>query len=264
MDLGIAGKVALVSGGSKGAGRAAAELLGKEGCRVVIAARGQAAIDDTVAAIRAAGGSAAGVSADLTTGDGVRKAVDFATASFAPPDIAISNVHGPGPGDFFDLTAEDFDRSFKEIALSVVYLSQAVVPHMKEQGWGRLVNIGSYAAKEPPPELKHLLANTVRASVVSLNKSLSNEFARHGITVNTVGTGWIASERMLDYVKHVADEQGKTPDAMLADIGRMIPAGRPGTPKEMAGLIAFLCSEQASYITGNLIPVDGGYHRSAW
>lgn len=264
MDLGITGKVAFVSGGSKGAGRATAELLAREGCKVVIAARGQEAIDQTVAAIRQAGGTAAGISADLTSQAGVNRAVEFTAREFGPPDIVISNVHGPGPGNFFDLTAGQFASAFDEMVLSVVYLVQAAVPHMKQQGWGRLVVISSYAPKEPPPELKHILANTTRASVISMNKSLANEFGPDGITVNTIGTGYIGSERMHDYVAHIAAEQGKTKDEMLAQIGKSIPVGRVGKPEEMAALIAFLCSEGAAYITGNLIPVDGGLHRSAW
>lgn len=264
MDLGIAGKVAFVSGGSKGAGRATAELLAREGCRVVIAARGQEAIDATVETIRKNGGAAAGISADLTTQEGVKKAIDFACQSFGSPDIAIANVHGPGPGNFFDLTDGDFDGAFREMTLSLVYLCQAVIPHMRTRRWGRIVCIGSYAAKEPPGDLKHILANTVRASTVTLNKSLANEFGPDGITVNTIGTGYIGTERMYEYIDKVAAENKLTRDDMLAQIAKTVPVGRPGKPEEMAATIAFLCSELAGYVTGNLIPVDGGTHRSAW
>lgn len=264
MDLGIAGKVAFVSGGSKGAGRATAELLAKEGCRVVIAAREQRSIDLAVEAICNSGGVATGVSADLTDKKGIDYAVQRATDVFGPPDIAICNVHGPGSGDFSDLCAEDFTTAFNEMTLSMFHLARAVVPHMRQQKWGRLVNIGSYAPKEPPPELKHLLANTVRASVITMNKSLANEFGPDGITVNTIGTGFIGTERMHTYVDNVAKEQGKSKDEMLAEFTRNIPVRRVGLPEEMAAMIAFLCSKQAAYVTGNLIPVDGGIHRSAW
>jgi 3-oxoacyl-[acyl-carrier protein] reductase len=137
MDLGIAGKVAFVSGGSKGIGRSTAEILAREGCRVVIAARGQAAIDATVAAITAAGGTATGVCADLTERADVERAVTAGTEAFGPPDIAVANVHGPGPGNFFDLSDTDFAEAFRRMTLSMVYLARAVVPHMREQGWGR-------------------------------------------------------------------------------------------------------------------------------
>jgi 3-oxoacyl-[acyl-carrier protein] reductase len=264
MDFGIAGKVALVSGGSRGIGRAAAEILAGEGAKVMIAARNADAIGETVDALRAAGGDAAGVSCDMTTLDGVTTAVTAARDVFGSPDIAISNVNGPGPGDFFDLTPEDFSRAIDEMVLSVVHFSRAVVPHMQAQHWGRLVNVGSGAAKEPPPELKHILANTARASVVTFNKSLSNELGKDGITVNTVGTGFIATERMWQYVTHVGTERGLDPDAMMAGFSTGIPLRRPGKPEEIGAVIAFLCSEQAGYVTGQLIPVDGGVLRSAF
>jgi 3-oxoacyl-[acyl-carrier protein] reductase len=264
MDFGIAGKIAFVSGGSKGIGRQCAEQLAREGCRVVVAARGQAAIDEAVKGIKAAGGQAIGVSADLTREDEVLRAVEAAREAFGPPDIVVANVHGPGPGDFFDHQGEDFVQAFRDLALSVIFLSRATLPHMKEQGWGRLVTIGSGAAKEPPAELKHILANTARASVVSLNKSLSNEFAKYGITVNTVATGWIGSERMYQYLEHVAEEKGLSSEGAMQMLAGLIPAGRPGEPEEIASLATYLCSKQAAYMTGNLITVDGGLHRSAW
>lgn len=264
MDLGIAGKVAFVSGSSKGIGRATAEILAREGCRVVIAARGQTAIEETVTAITAAGGTATGVSADLTQQADVERAVATATMAFGPPDIAVANVHGPGPGNFFDLSDTDFVDAFRQMTLSMVYLARAVVPHMREQGWGRLVNVGSGAAKEPPPELAHMLANATRASVVTLNKSLANELGRYGITVNTVGTGWIGTERMHDYVGRVAAERATAPETLLGGFTSVIPAGRVGDPGEIAATIAFLCSRPAGYINGEFINVDGGFHRSAW
>lgn len=264
MDLGIAGKVAFVSGGSRGIGRATAELLAADGVHVVIAARDQVAIDDTVAAIRANGGDAVGVSADLTRPDDVARAVAAATEAFGPPDIAVSNVHGPGPGDFFELTDEQFVAAFHEMTLSVVHLTRNVVPHMKAQGWGRLVNVGSGAAKEPPPELRHMLANVARAAVVTLQKSLANELGPHGITVNTVATGWIGTDRMWGYVDMLAGERGVSRDAALEPFTSVIPARRVGKPREMAATIAFLCSEAAGYISGEMINVDGGFHRSAF
>ena len=199
VDLGIRGKIAFVSGGSKGVGRQVAEMLGREGCHVIVVARGQEAINEAVDAIRGEGGSAIGVSADLTDRQGIERAVEAGRQAFgAMPDIVVNNVHGPGAGTLMDVTIAAFEQSFRDIALSAVNLAQLVVPHMKEKRWGRIVSIGSSAANRPPPELKHLLANTVRASVVSLNKSLANELGPFGITVNTIGTGWIGSERMHD------------------------------------------------------------------
>jgi 3-oxoacyl-[acyl-carrier protein] reductase len=264
MDLGIAGKVALVSGGSQGMGRATAELLAAEGVRVIVVARHKEAVDEAVEAIRTNGGDAVGVSADLTVSDDVARAVAEGTEAFGPPDIAITNVHGPGPGNFFDLTDDQFANAFREMTLSVIYLTRRVVPHMKEKGWGRLVNIGSGAAKEPPPELAHILANTARASVVTLQKSLANELGPFGITVNTLGTGWFGTQRMYDYVDKLAEQKGTTREAALQPVTSAIPVRRVGTPEEMAAVVVFLCSVGAGYLTGEFINVDGGVHRSAF
>lgn len=264
MDFGIAGRVALVSGGSKGIGREVARLLAEEGARVVICGRGQQAVDEALAALRADGAEAVGVACDMTTAEGVERAVGTARDAFGMPDIAISNVHGPGPGDFFDVEPADFERVLREMTMSVVLLARAVIPAMRERGWGRLVNIGSGAAKEPPPDLKHILANTARAPVVTLNKSLSNEFGPDGITVNTVGTGFIATDRVRQYAEHVAQEKGITPQEALAGFAAGIPLRRPGRPEEIASVIAFLCSEPGGYVTGQLVGVDGGVTRAAF
>lgn len=266
MDLGISDKVAFVEGGSMGMGRATAELFAKEGCRVVIAAlpEHKESIDETVEAIIASGGQAVGVAADLTLEDEVQRAIEVAITTFGSPDIAVANVGGPGPGDFFDVSNEDFTLAFQQMAMSMIYLARAVLPHMREQGWGRIVNLGSGAAKEPPPELPHILANTTRAAVVPLNKSLSNEFSRYGITINTIATGYIGTQRMKDYFANLAQERGVAVEQLVGALTANVPVRRVGTPEEMAAVIVFLCSEQAGYVTGEFIAVDGGFHRSAW
>lgn len=264
MDLGIAGKVALVSGASRGVGRKAAEMFAGEGCKVSVVARGKEAIDETVAAIRANGGDAIGVSADLTVEADVIRAVAETTEAFGPPDIAVSNVHGPGPASFDDLTDENLTDAFQRMTISLVYMARACLPHMKEQGWGRLVNVGSGAAKEPPPGLRHMLANSTRAAAVALNKSMANELGSFGITVNTVATGWIGTERMHEYVAKVAAERGISPDQVLSGVTADIPAGRVGRPEEEASLVVYLASDLGGYINGEFINVDGGAHRSAF
>jgi 3-oxoacyl-[acyl-carrier protein] reductase len=265
MDFGIAGRIAFVSGGSKGVGRQVSEMLAREGCHVIVAARGQEAIDDTVACIKQAGGSAFGVSADLTRKEDILRALEAGRQAFGGmPDIAITNIHGPGPGNLMDLDPEDFVRTFRELTISAICLAQAVIPAMQEKGWGRVVSINSGAAKEPPSDLKHLLASSIRASGVSLNKCLANEFGPNGVTVNSIGTGYIATERMHAYLDKLAAERGLSKEALWEETFRQIPMRRPGTPEEEAALIVFLCSEPAGYVTGQFIPVDGGAHRSAW
>jgi 3-oxoacyl-[acyl-carrier protein] reductase len=264
MDLGIEGRVALVSGGSRGLGRATADLLADEGVRVVIAARTQAAIDEAVDAIVARGGQATGVAADMTTGAGVARAVEAARTTFGAPDIAIANVHSPRDGEFFDVEEEDFISAFQALTISIALLARAVIPDMQSRGWGRIVTIGSGSAKEPPRELRHILGNTARSSGVTLCKSLANEFGPDGITVNTLGTGLFRTGFMEEFFDRVGEEQGVGRERAIEAWSETVPMRRPGRPEEMAGICAFLCSEWAGYITGRMIVVDGGFGRSAW
>ncbi|MBJ2303698.1 MULTISPECIES: SDR family oxidoreductase [unclassified Pseudomonas] len=264
MNFGLEGKVAFVSGGSKGIGRACCELLAVEGCKVIVVARNNDAIEQTVAALRDAGGIASGVIADLTRPGDVQRAVGVARQTFGSPDIVITNVHGGEPSDFLDGDTDAFLTAFQNLVMSVVHLAQATIPHMREQRWGRLLTIGTAAAKEPAPGLNLMAATTARAAVVTLNKSLADEFACDGITVNTLATGWIATTTMLDEVGRMARERGMPADALLQRLTKSIPVGRAGHPQEIASLAVYLCSAKAGYMNGCLIPVDGGSHRSAW
>src|SRR5690606_20124041 len=159
-DLGIAGDAAFVSGGTRGIGRAAADIFAREGCKVIVVGRRQHSVDEAVAAMRATGATVAGVAADLTDRADVERAVAFARDTFGSPDIVVTNVHlgdggADGEGTFDTLTDEDYMQAFQHLTMSVVYLTRAVIPHMKAQGWGRLINVGSGAAKEPPAEIEH-------------------------------------------------------------------------------------------------------------
>ena len=267
MDLGIAGKVAFVSGGTRGIGRAAADIFAREGCKVIVVGRRQHSVDEAVAAMRATGAMVAGVAADLTDRADVERAVAFARDTFGSPDIVVTNVHlgdggADGEGTFDTLTDEDYMQAFQHLTMSVVYLTRAVIPHMKAQGWGRLINVGSGAAKEPPAEIEHLLHNIARAPVVVLNKTLANDLGPHGITVNTLGTGWIATEAVQKFARELSIGETNMEAWVREKFG--IPVGRLGKPEEMGGLIAFLASEYGGFLTGNWIAVDGGQHRSAW
>ena len=261
MDFGIRNRVAFVSGGSKGMGRAAARLLAAEGCKVAIVARTQGPVDEVVAELRSRGGTAMGVAADLTVRDQVARAVAAVTQAFGAPDIAISNVQDNIAGDFDDVSDDDFRRFFEAHAMSVVFLAREVLPAMKARGWGRFVAIGSGAAKEPEGMIRHVLANTARPAAVGLIKTLSDEVARHGVTVNSVGPGWIGTDNMYAYLEQ---KMNLAPDAVEKFVKGFVPAGRVGTPDEAASLIVYLCSELAGYISGEWIAIDGGKHRFAF
>ena len=261
MHFGIRDKVAFVSGGSKGMVREAALMLAAEGAKVAIVARTQGPIDKTVELIRSRGGIAMGISADLTTRDGVRDAVAAVTAQFGAPDIAISNVTENVAGDFDDVTDEQFERTFVAYTMSVVYLAREVIPAMKRKQWGRFIAIGSDTAKEPAGNIHHVLAHTGRPAAVGFMKTLSGEVAKYGITCNTVAPGWIGTDNMFKYLE---EKMGITPDKVPDFLQGIIPAGRVGRPEEIASTIAYLCSDLAGYITGNWICVDGGKHHSAF
>ncbi len=261
MDFGINGKVAFVSGGSKGMGRESSLMLAAEGCKVAVVARTQGPIDETVALIRDRGGEAMGVSADLTTRAGVRDAVATVTARYGAPDIAISNVVDNIPGDFDDVEDADFEHFFRVYAMTVVYLAREVIPAMKAKGWGRFVAIGSGAAKEPAGGIHHILANTTRPAAVGFMKTLSDDVAKFGITCNSVAPGWIGTQNMYDYLQN---KVGVPPEKVGELVGGQIPAGRVGRPEEIASTIVYLCSHLAGYISGEWIVVDGGKHSSAF
>lgn len=259
MDLGLARKIALVSGGSKGMGRAAAEELAREGARVLVLARGQDAIDDTVAAIRASGGVAEGLSADMTDPASIAGALSYCKERFGSgPDIAVANVYGTARLNFDTATPDDFRTGYELIVLSAMHLARAVVPEMKERGWGRIVTIGSFCVKKPHWHVPLIVDNVTRAGAVALSKSLSNELGGFGITVNTIAPGFIATEMALAWMAELAREQGQDPTEAAAALDATIPLKRQGTSEEIGAAVAFLCSQRASYITGQMIMVDGG------
>lgn len=258
MDFGISGKVALSSGGSKGMGKAVSLDLAREGCRVVVCARGQEAVDETVAEIRDKGGEAVPAYVDMATREGIDRAVAIARESWGDPDIAVGNVYGPQHGRWEETTDEDFREAYEQMLMSQVYLLRAVTPAMKEKRWGRIVLIGSISSKQPHKELPLVTANVTRTAAVSLNRSVANELGHYGITVNTIGTGGFATERYYSYMRKTVEAQGQVFDEREARRRDEIPVGRLGFPEEMSAVIVFLCSARASYVTGQFIMVDGG------
>jgi 3-oxoacyl-[acyl-carrier protein] reductase len=266
LDLGIAGKTALIAGGSMGIGRRTSEMLAADGCAVAVVGLPDdpASIEATVAAITAAGGKAIGIGADMTRKAEVKRAMAECKGAFGAPDIVIANVNGPPPGFFDEVSDEQFEEAVRSMTMTLVYLLRQALPHMKQRRWGRVINMNSIGAKEPPRFPGHTLVNTGRAAAVALAKSLSDEFAGVGITVNSIGTGFIGTERMLGYYDRLSARTGTPRDELLKELTASIPAGRVGQVDEIAGTIAFLCSELGGYVNGEFINVDGGWHRSAW
>ncbi|MGO9103508.1 MAG: SDR family oxidoreductase [Mycobacterium sp.] len=265
MHFGIDARSALIVGGSKGIGFEVARLLSDEGARVAVLARTKSDVDAAVESIRSEGGTAIGVTADVSNPDQVDDAVREVTAEHGPPLIVIGQAKYQRPGDFADIADINVYReSFELHTMSQILLLHAVLPAMKEAGWGRFVHIGSATAKEPAGNIHHAVANTSRPSTIGLLKTVSDEYAQHGITVNTLAPGWIETENALAYLEqHLgASSEKERRDFMLTQA--RVPAARMGKPGEIASLIAYLCSESAGYLTGSWIEVDGGLHRSAF
>ncbi|MDT5221763.1 MAG: 3-oxoacyl-[acyl-carrier protein] reductase [Mycobacterium sp.] len=265
MDYRISGKTALVVGGSKGIGFEVAKMLAAEGCRVAVLARTKADVDAAAEILRADGGDAMGVCADVTQEDQIDNALRQVGAALGPALIVVGQAKYQRPGDFTDI--EDLDayrESFESHTMSQIFLLRAVLPAMRDAGWGRFVHIGSATAKEPAGNIHHAVANTSRPSTIGLLKTVSDEYARYGITVNTVAPGWIETANSIAYLEKNlgagTDEERR--DFMLGQA--RVPAARMGKPDEIASLVAYLCSEQGGYITGSWIEVDGGLHRSAF
>ncbi len=265
MDLGITGRVAFCTGGSRGMGREVARMLADEGARVAIVARTKADIDDAVKEIVERGGEAIGVVADVTARESVAEAVAATREAFGAPEIVIGQTVHNIPGDFADIEdPEHYVESFRAYTMSTVYLLKAVLPDMQAGGWGRFVHIGSATAKEPEGAIHHVLANTTRPSTVGLLKTVADEYARYGITVNTVAPGWIATQNAFDYLdRNVGVDDDEARSEWMRTTAR-VPAGRMGEPSEIASMIAYLCSHAAGYVNGAWIEVDGGHHRSAF
>ncbi|WP_166908049.1 SDR family oxidoreductase [Mycobacterium sp. DL440] len=265
MHFGIEGRSALIVGGSKGIGFEVTRMLAAEGARVAILARTKADVDDAVEAIRSEGGTALGAPADVSSPQQLAAAVRAVTSEHGPPLIVIGQAKYQRPGDFVDISDINVYReSFEAHTMSQILLLQAVLPAMQEAGWGRFVHIGSATAKEPAGNIHHAVANTSRPSTIGLLKTVSDEYAQHGITVNTVAPGWIETENSIAYLdQHFgASSEEERRDFMLSQA--RVPAGRMGKSREIASLITYLCSEAAGYLTGSWIEVDGGLHRSAF
>jgi 3-oxoacyl-[acyl-carrier protein] reductase len=261
MDLGLTDKVALVAAASKGLGRAVAEELAAEGARLVICARGREALEETAAAIvDRTGAEVVTVAADLASMDGIERVAAAALERFGRVDILVNNAGGPPSGPFEQQTWEQWASAVDLTLRSAVELTRRVLPGMRERQWGRIINVTSIAVKQPVDGL--ILSNSIRAAVTGWARTLANEVARDGITVNNVLPGYTRTDRVAQLNAARAKREGIAAEEIERRTEAQIPMGRLGETREFGAVVAFLASERASYVTAQSVPVDGGWIRA--
>jgi 3-oxoacyl-[acyl-carrier protein] reductase len=249
VDLGIAGRTALVMAASRGIGRGIAEALAREGARVAISSRSEDALQAVAGEIE---GEVQAFTADTADLEGLRRLTAEVSEALGPIAILVANTGGPPGGGALDNSLEEWEQAFRSLVLAPRVLIEEVLPGMRERGWGRIVNVSSSSIREPIAGLT--LSNANRLAALGLLETLADEVAGDGVTVNTVATGMFATDR-------VAERAGSM-EAAEAGARERVPARRMGTPEEYGDLVAFLCSERAAYLTGAVIPLDGGLLRS--
>lgn len=257
LDLGLKGKTALVLASSKGLGKAIALKFAEEGANVMLASRSADALKKTAAEIKEKTGRYAYYSiCDLTNYDSIKETVQATVNTYGSVDILINNAGGPPAGSFDDFDDMAWRTAFELNLLSYVRAIREVLPHMRKQGGGRIVNIASSSFKQPIEGL--ILSNTFRTGIAGLAKSLATELGKDKILINTLGPGRIGTDRLIELDQVIASKKGISPEQVRASFADIIPLERYGLPEEFANIAVFLCSQANSYVTGQALLVDGG------
>jgi 3-oxoacyl-[acyl-carrier protein] reductase len=271
MDLHLGGKVALVTGASKGIGAAIALELAREGADIALCARGAEDLDHSTRTIAALGRQAIAVPADLQRAAGVHEVVTAALAAFGRVDVLVNNVGGaPGPGGFMNLDDADWQTAWDLNLMSAVRFARALIPGMAERRWGRIINIASTSAREPDIVVVHY--NCAKAALLALSKTLANAYSKDGVLVNCVLPGITRTPALEKSAAKRLAERGESIEGLSGEElvnryygpRRPLPIGHFGTPEDLAAIVAFLASERAAWITGAAINVDGGWVKSIY
>lgn len=261
MDLKLKNKISLVCAASEGLGKAAALELAKEGSTIAISSRNKEKLELAKNEISSETGSEVKIyEADLTSEDQIINLYKQVQTDLGEVEILVNNIGGPPPGSFESLSDQDWQDALNLTMLSAIRMSRTVLPQMKVNGWGRIINISSVSVKTPVNSL--FLSNSIRLGVLGWAKALSDEVAEHGITVNSVCPGMTRTNRISDINSKISEKSGMPMEEVEKNSSQSIPMRRIGEPEELAALIAFLASERASYITGTAIQVDGGSSRT--
>lgn len=263
MNTGLRGKSVLVTASSLGIGKAIAEALVSEGCNVAISSRSKENLLAAAQEIKTKYSVEPLWSVcDLNKSKDIENTYRAVINQYGTIDILVNNCGGPVTGLFQELEEKDWDFAYEQVMLSAIRFSKLVLPDMMRNNWGRIINITSISVKQPVDNL--ILSNSLRAGLTGMAKSLSNEVAKFNITVNNVAPGMTLTRRLYELAVIEAKQKGKSHEEILSEMAKKIPMNRLGRPEEIASVVLFLASKQASYVSGITIPVDGGYIKSLY
>lgn len=263
MDLGIKDKTAIVTASSKGIGRAVAESLISEGVKVAICSSNEENLISTANEIKENFGEEPfWIKCDLSKKEDISSAVKIIKDEFGSIDILVNNCGGPPSGTIDSIDNAIWNEAYKQVFMSVVQLVNLVLPDMKNKHWGRIINLTSFSVKQPIDNL--VISNSLRSAISGFTKTLSNEVGEFNITANCVAPGYTLTHRLYELAVEMAKKTGDSHEHVLGELSCQIPLKRLARPDEIASAVTFLASDKAAYITGNILPVDGGIVKSAF